>query len=321
MRKRYLAALVSLIGVVLLLSSCGSDSRDSGNGAYPPVPEDGGTIRLVYPEWSSEIASAYLFQALLQERGGYRVELQAVGAEEMWRSVAQGEADLLCGAWLPATHRDYRSTYGGAITDLGPNLEGARTGLAVPREAPGRQTDASGTGGRPLVEIGSLEELKEHAPRFGGRIAGIDPEAGIMARSRDALEAYGLASLYRLNVADEEAMLKQVARAVQNREWIVFTAWRPHWIFEIYNLRFLDDPRAVFGGEEAIHTMVRSGFIEDFPRAVKIIDRISYSLEDLERLMRWIREDESQDPYGQAVRWIEEHPERVEQWITGGETP
>jgi glycine betaine/proline transport system substrate-binding protein len=233
--------------------------------------------------------------------------------------VASGEADVLTGAWLPATHRDYYDEYGGDLEDLGPNLTGARIGLVVPTSTPGRQTGGTGKTGRDLVTIRSIEELRGTVDRFDGRIAGIESGAGVMARTRDALEAYDLARLYHLVDTDEERMLDRVAKAIYSGEWIVFTGWKPHWVFEHHSLRFLDDPKGVYGGEESIHTMVRRGFEEEMPDAYTVLKRVSYEPEDLERLMRWIHEDEEGDPYRQAVRWIEARENTVDEWVEGVE--
>jgi glycine betaine/proline transport system substrate-binding protein len=261
-----------------------------------------------------------LFQAVLQERLDYRVQLTPVPVEEMWRRVADGEADMLVGAWLPVTHRGYVETYGDRLIDLGPNLEGARVGLVVPTSTPGRQTDSTGSSGRDLVTIDSISQLASTADRFGGRIVGIESGAGVMARTRDALEVYGLERDLRLLETDESVMVDRVSKAIFRDQWIVFTGWTPHWMFERYSLRFLDDPRGVFGGEEAVHTMVREGFADEFPDAAIVADRISYAPRDLERLMRWIHEDEEGDAYGQALRWIESHQDMVDEWLQGGES-
>ena len=113
-------ALVVVLSVVI--AACGDGNgngnarrradRDGTDRSGLTATADGATepIRLVYPEWSSEIASAHLFQAVLQERLGVRVDLLPVDVEEMWRRVAEGRADVLVGAWLPGTHREYLST-------------------------------------------------------------------------------------------------------------------------------------------------------------------------------------------------------------------
>ncbi len=317
LRSTVLVTMV--LAAFLLLTHCTERGREAPDVSTAAAERTDTVVRLVYPPWSSEIASAHLFQAVIQRRLGYRVELIPVDAEEMWASVARGEADILTGAWLPETHRGYMSTYGGDVDDLGPNVEGARIGLVVPTMTPGRQTDATGRTGLPLVTISSIEELPPAADRFAGRIIGIESGAGVVARTKEALETYDLYPDFRLIESDEEIMVDRVGEAIYRGNWIVFTGWRPHWMFERYNLRFLEDPRGVYGGTEEIHTMVRRDLATDMPELYRVLDRITYSPADLERLMRWIHEDTDDDPYAQALRWIESHEDIVDSWVGGSE--
>ena len=307
----------SLLCMLAFLSSCEKAEPESTGEAEAPRSRT--VLTLVHPEWSTEIASASLFQAVLQERMGYTVHLLAVPVGEMWSRLASGEADILTGAWLPATQRDYYEEYAPDLDDLGPNLEGARIGLVVPTHTPGRQTGPSGQTSRELVSISSIEDLKNNASRFKGRIVGIESGAGIMARTRDAMEAYGLTADFFLEESDEERMVRRLSEAVYSGQWMVFTGWRPHRIFELYNLRFLDDPLGIFGQNEAIHTMVRRGFREDHPEVHAVLSRINYSPEQLERLMRWIHENREDGPYRQALRWIRVNKSLVDSWVSGNQ--
>ncbi len=311
--------LILVAGLVfILVSGCAPEEADKDAEAETRRRARSDTnLRLVYPEWSSEIASAHLIQAVLQERMGYRVQLIPVKIEEMWRQVAEGKADILTGAWLPTTHKGYYDQYREQLEDLGPNLVGARIGLVVPTVKPGRQTGDSGKTGRELVTIRSIPEMAEFVDKFNGRIIGIESGAGVVSRTREALDAYSLEAEYHIVSSDEERMLNRLSRAVQDGEWIVFTGWKPHWVFELYNLRFLDDPQNVFGEEESIHTMVRKNLKEEEPPAYNVLQRISYESTDLERLMRWIYVEEQDDAYAQAVRWIEVHSEMVDSWVKG----
>ena len=315
---RHSAVKLLYVGMVVAvaLSACAAEEpRDEPGIEARRAARAAQTIRLVYPDWSSEVAGAHLIQAVLQERLGYRVQLMQTDAEGMWRMVADGEADVLAGAWLPVTHDEYFRDYGGRLEDLGPNLHGARIGLVVPTATPGRQTEDTGRTGRDLVTIRSIDELADHADRFEGRIIGIESGAGVMARAQEALEVYGLERSFRLIESDEERMIAEVNDAIRSLRWVVFTGWTPHWSFERHNMRFLDDPQAVFGGVEAIHTMTRTGFAEDMPDAYETLRRMEWEPRQLERLMIWIHDDSTGDVYRQALRWIRTHSDLVDEWV------
>jgi glycine betaine/proline transport system substrate-binding protein len=274
------------------------------------------TVKIAYVEWSSSIASAHMVQAVVQERLGYPVELLRMEADQMWQAVAAGEADLMLSAWLPVTHKNYFDQHGEKLVDLGPNLTGARIGLVVPDVSPGRQTGPLGQRSKPYIETESIAELNAYAEQFRRRIVGIDPEAGVMKRAREAIKAYGLEG-YRLIDGSEVSMTAELSNAIRHKKWIVVTGWTPHWMFARWNLRFLDDPQNIFGGAESIHTMVRPGLKEEMPEVVAFLDRFAWTPEEASQFMIWNQADEGLYPYEKALRWMRIYPERVDQWLGG----
>ena len=272
------------------------------------------TVTLAYVEWSSSIASANLVQAVLQEELGYRVELRRMNADEMWQAVAAGEVDAMLSAWLPTTHEHYLEMYGAQLDDLGANLEGARIGLVVPDVSVGRQTGGLGKRARPYIKAESIADLAKYRDEFRGHIVGIDPAAGVMKKAREALKAYGLNN-YRLIDGSEVSMTAELSNAVRQQRWLVVTGWTPHWMFARWNLKFLEDPKNVFGGAEEIHTMVRKGLKNDMPEVYAFLDRFSWTPDDAAQYMIWNQADHGMYPYEKAQRWMRMNAERVEGWL------
>ncbi|WP_088068530.1 glycine betaine ABC transporter substrate-binding protein [Gottfriedia luciferensis] len=93
---------------------------------------NGEKINLVYVAWESEVASTNVIGKVL-EKQGYDVTLKQVEAGPMFAGVADGSADAMVAAWLPTTHKDYINEYKNKLIDLGPNLEGTKLGLVVPK--------------------------------------------------------------------------------------------------------------------------------------------------------------------------------------------
>ena len=104
---------------------------------------NGEEIKLVYVAWDTEIASTNVIGKVLEDHG-YKVTLSQVEVGPMFAGVANGSADGMVGAWLPSTHKEYYDTYKGDLEDLGPNLQGTKSGLVVPD----------------YVDIDSIEDLK-----------------------------------------------------------------------------------------------------------------------------------------------------------------
>lgn len=281
-----------------------------GTGAAHAAGEP---VRIAYVEWSSEIASAHLVQAVLQEEMGVTADIIPMEADRMWEAVAAGEADATVAAWLPDTHGHYLSEVEDRVVNLGPNLEGARIGLVVPAARVGRQTMGSGLRTKSYVTVDEIAGLGDHRERFNGKIIGIDPAAGVMKKTREAMDAYGLDG-FRLVSGSEVSMTAELSNAIRKQRWIVVTGWIPHWMFGRWNLKFLDDPKNIYGSGEHISTIVRQGLQADRPEVYAFLDNFQWNPEEMDQLMLWIEDDKGMFPYEKAERWIRYNREKVESW-------
>jgi glycine betaine/proline transport system substrate-binding protein len=232
----------------------------------------------------------------------------------MWEAVAEGKVDGIVGAWLPTTHSHYYERYKDQVVDLGPHIVGTRIGLVVPDITVGRQTAGSGQRNTPYIKAASIADLKAYADKFNRRIIGIDPEAGIMKKTREAMQEYGLNN-YELVKGSEVSMTAELANAIRKQRWIVVTGWVPHWMFARWKLRFLDDPKKIYGGKEEIRTIVRAGLKDDMPDVYQFLDKFNWKPEDLEQLMIWIQEDHGMYPGEKALRYMRFHEEQIKSWL------
>src|SRR5699024_1025302 len=166
----------------------------------------------------------------------------------------------------------------------------------------------------PESEVSSIEDLNNADVRkkIKGTITGIDPGAGITRLSKKAIEDYGLD--YDLQISSGAGMTAALDRAVKRDEWIVVTAWSPHWMFGAYDLRYLEDPKGTLGSYERIHAMARKGFYQDNPEAALFLSRMHLDIDELQAAM-YNAQDTS---YEEAVsKFIDENPELIDYWVTG----
>ncbi|UHD18627.1 glycine betaine ABC transporter substrate-binding protein [Thiocapsa bogorovii] len=261
---------------------------------------DKGDVELAYVEWSSEVASTNLVKAVLEDMG-YDVKITPVSAAAMWQAVGSGDVDGLVAAWLPTTHNHYLEQVSDKVVDLGPNLVGTRIGLVVPA----------------YVEIDSIEDLEGAAERFDGKIIGIDPGAGLMSKTETVLEDYDITDL-TLVEGTGPIMTAVLGDAIEKEEWVVVTGWTPHWMFAQYDLKYLDDPKGIYGGEEEIHTIVREGLKEDLPEVYAVLDNFSWTPDQMAELMV-MNQERRADPLKNAKLWIAEHPDVVASWMPDNE--
>ena len=282
-------------GLGLSLVAAGCSTEKSSTEDESATVGKGQEIELSYVEWDTEVASTNVIGKVLEDLG-YDVKLTPLDNAVMWQDVASGDADAMVAAWLPATHGSQFEEYGDQMVDLGPNLEGALVGLVVPE----------------YMDVDSIADLKDEAAMT---ITGIEPGAGVVAATEQALEDYGNLSEWDLETSSSGAMTVALGQAIQNEEDIVITGWSPHWMFASYDLKYLEDPENSFGESETINTMAREGLEEDMPEAYQVLDQFNWTTEEMESIMLDISEGE--DPEDAAETWIEENPDRVAEWTEG----
>ena len=289
-KSKKLIALIALLTMTLFATGCGGTTDPNGDADTASK----GTVRLLYVEWACARASTHVMADILENIMGYDVEVTSVAAGAMYEGLASGEGDAMFTAWLPITHADYVEQIGDRIEDLGPNNDSARIGLVVPA----------------YVDIDSIEELNANKDKFDGEIIGIDPGAGIMKASVNALDEYGLE--LELIEGTDATMVASLKNAIDNEEWIAVTGWTPHWKFARWDLKFLDDPQTIYGETETINTMVRLGLKEDMPEVYELCDNFHWTSEQIGSAMALAEE---MDSVAAARQWVEENQDVVNSWL------
>ncbi|WP_010648873.1 glycine betaine ABC transporter substrate-binding protein [Oceanobacillus massiliensis] len=287
--------LISGLSLALVAAGCGSDDEADSGSEDSSSSVDGQEIELAYVEWDTEVASTHVVGKVLEDLG-YDVKLTALDNAVMWEAVANGEADGMVAAWLPGTHGAQYEEYGDQLVDLGTNLEGAAIGLVVPS----------------YMDVDSIADLEGQADQT---ITGIEPGAGVVAAAEQALEDYDNLEGWEVQTSSSGAMATALGEAYENEEEIIVTGWSPHWKFQAYDLKYLEDPEGSFGEAEEIATMVREGLEEDMPEAYQVLDNFNWTPEDLEAVMLDIYE--GADPEEAAATWVEENAEKVAEWTEG----
>jgi glycine betaine/proline transport system substrate-binding protein len=270
------------------------------------------SVTIALEDWSSEIASSNVVKAVLQKKLGVKCILKRMGVSKQYESVSNGSIDAMVGSWLPGQTKYYEN-HKGRFEDMGPNLEGAKIGLVVPQVSSTWLIAQDGQHTEPYMKIDSIEEIKDHYDEFNGKIIGIESDSGMMTIMREkVIPAYGLED-FELIPGTEVSMTAELSNAIKKKKWIVVLGWTPHWKFGRWALKFLDDPKKIWGSGESIHTLVRKGLKEDMPKVYKFLDNFKWSPDNMEQLLLW--NQMGGNPYDNANRWIRSNPQIVESWL------
>ncbi|MCC9089669.1 MULTISPECIES: glycine betaine ABC transporter substrate-binding protein [Bacillus] len=146
------------------------------------------------------------------------------------------------------------------------------------------------------------------------KITGIDPGAGIMEAADNALKDYDL-SKWSVTSGSSSSMTASLKKAYDKKEPIIITGWNPHWMFSKYDLKYLKDPKGVFGEAEEIHTITRKGFAEDQPQANQLLSQFNWSEDDMGEVMLAIQEGKK--PKDAAADFVKKHKDLVSKWTKG----
>lgn len=245
--------------------------------------------------WSDSVATTNLAAAIMRSKLGVNVELVPLAAGIMWQGVARGDIDMTLSAWLPVTHEAYLTNFKDKVQIIGANYPGAKIGLIVPD----------------YVKATSLADLNTYRADFDNRIVGIDAGAGVMKKTEEAIKAYGLDM--RLQPSSGPAMAAELDRAYRANKAIAVTGWIPHWMFAKYKLRFLADPKTIYGAEEHVDSVINPGLNTKAPAVVAFLKKFSWKPEEIGAVMLAV--EGGAKPADAAEKWMNDNATRVSGWL------
>lgn len=147
-------------------------------------------------------------------------------------------------------------------------------------------------------------------------ITGIEAGAGEMVTTQKAMKAYGMdKGNWQLQTSSTAAMLSTLGKSIRYKQPIVITGWTPHWMFTKYKLKFLKDPKNIYGKTEDINTIVRKGLKKDKPEAYELLNRFHWRPEQRSSVMLKVNHGES--PRKAAGDWIKQNQAQVNSWTKG----
>lgn len=273
-----------------------------------PQPLSGQAITIgVVNDWDEGIAASFLWKVALEEQGA-DVTVEFANVDVIYSGVAIGKYDIAFDAWLPDTHERLWAEHGRQLEDLGAWLTGAELTIAVNEDAP----------------IESLTELSGAADDFGGRLFGIEEEAGLTGAAERVIDAYGLQEL-EFFTESTPAMLTMLRAAIDRGDNVVVTLWEPIWLYEALDIHNLEDPLGVLGDTDDIHSIGRPGFAEAYPKIADWVGEFTMTADDLislERVMFEGHDASTSAEYEAAVReWLDGRPGYLSGLVGGRSTP
>ena len=288
---RTMLAAVAATGLVALAGCSSSPAETLDNGDEKDV-----TVA-VFNGWPEGEAVSYLWASILEDKG-YNVELEYADVAAGFSGLSTGDYDVNMDVWLPVTHESYLESFGDDIVDIGTWNNEATNNIAVNADAP----------------VDSLDELADNADLFNSTIIGIEPGAGLTGLTEDAvIPDYGLED-WDFKTSSTATMLTELKAATDAGENVAVTLWHPHWAYDAFDIKDLEDPQGALGDPEGIHSYGSADFEEKFPQFAEWLAAFEMDTETLGTLQNaMFNSDAESSEYQEIVNtWITENQDWVD---------
>ncbi|MFI0471625.1 ABC transporter substrate-binding protein [Halomonas sp. HMF6819] len=265
-------------------------------------------VRFGVPPWpgvtvKSEVA-AQLIEAM-----GYETRQRELAVSVILEGLTRGDLDVYLGGWYPVQIDMVEPLVEqGKVEKLVSNIEGANSGLVVPRY---------------VYEAGvtSVADLERYRDRFDGEIQGIEAGTGINNAVLNAIDN-DLAGLgdWRLRESSTSAMLARAEQKMDDEEWVTFVGWEPHWMNVSFDLAYLADAddTGIAQIESTVWTIVPATLADEDPALHRFFSQFTVDIEDQNE---WVHgysfDDRPADEV--ASEWIAAHLDTVGVWLDGVE--
>ncbi|MEC5423647.1 glycine betaine ABC transporter substrate-binding protein [Virgibacillus sp. C22-A2] len=284
--KKILFTTILLLTLIVGCSQ-GEDSSANEEG-------NGKTITFGVTPWTSTVPPTEVASLILQDMG-YNVEQTQADAGSTYIGLSRGDIDVFMDAWLPV-HETYLDKYGDSIVDTAVSYPEADAGWVVPTY---------------MEDINSIADIKGKEDLFDNEMYGIEDGASVTAIIDDLIEGYEL-DIKQVN-SSEGGMIAQAMRKMENEEPVVFYGWRPHTMFNKFDIKIIEEDQGYFE-TASVHVITNSELKENAPDAYEFLSNWSIPIDDVEDMIVQI-DEEDMEPEEVAQNWIDNNQDKVDEML------
>lgn len=287
MKKTYTILGIMLIVASIFIYGCSNDNTSQAD------EEDKDKIKIGATPWTSTEFPSEVAKSILEDMG-YEVEIKEGELGVIFSALAEDDVDMFLDYWDPQ-FEEYLDKYSDSVEKVSTSYDGADRGLVVPEYMEG---------------INDVEDLKGIEDEVDNEILAIEESDPAIEAIPELIESYDL-DLEMIN-ATEPAMLTAAEDKMEKKEPVVFFGWRPHSMFEMYDVKLLtNEAEPDLNTPSTVYTVANKKLEENDTDIYKFLKNWDMSLEEVEEMIIRVENDE-EDPADLAEEWIEENPDRVE---------
>ncbi|SDC75349.1 MULTISPECIES: ABC transporter substrate-binding protein [unclassified Candidatus Frackibacter] len=300
-KKKSILLLISFALILTLGVGCSGQPENKQNSTQKKE------VTFGHVNWPGVTVKTEVAKQVL-EALGYKVNKKALTQTVLFEGMKNDEIDAFLGNWMPTMKVNFKPyNEEGVIENVTVNLEKALYQTAVPKY---------------VWEAGvkSMADLNKYADKFDHKIIGIEPGNDGNQIIQNAIENnnYNLKD-WKLVSGSTAAMLSAVGRATKTKEWIAFNGWKPHWMNVKYDIKYLDDPEGIWGGNDKVYTAARPELKKEMPNFYKFLEQFKVNAQIQSK---WILEYQKKGRPAEEVaqEWIKNNIDLVKKWVSGIKT-
>ncbi|MGJ9457934.1 glycine betaine ABC transporter substrate-binding protein [Oceanobacillus sp. CF4.6] len=292
MRKKLL--LLTALLTILILAACGGNDDETTDEATEGESADKPILTFGVTPWTSTVPPTEIASIILQDMG-YQVEQTQADAGNVYIGLSRGDLNIFMDAWLPV-HEVYLDKYSENIESVAVSYDDANAGWVVPTY---------------MEDINSIEDIKGKEDLFMNEMYSIEEGASAVGLIDEVIEDYEL-DITQVN-SSEGAMIAQAMRKMQNEDPVIFYGWRPHTMFNKFDIKLLEEDRGFFNSA-SVEVIANSNLKEEAPEAYEFLQNWSIPIDDVEEMIIQIEEEE-REPSEVAQEWIDNNQDKVNEML------
>jgi len=262
-------------------------------------------VKFGYAPWPGVTVKTEIASQILTDLGYKTSKTQVGSAVIILQSIGAGKLDVDMASWRPSENTALDPLLkAGKVTLVAANIKGAHIGVAVPDYVWSRG-------------VHSLADLHKYGSKFHHRIYGIEAGNSDNTLLKKAVNnnTYDLHG-WKVVPSSTSGMLTEVKAKTKSHQWIAFLAWAPHWMNIVYNIKYLKDPKRIFGKNSVVYTVANPGFLAKNPNVRKFLKQMVIPIKAQNK---WIYRYGYKSVKAPKVArdWIKSNPKLIKKWLEG----
>lgn len=264
-------------------------------------------IKIASVSWTGVTIKTELAVTILNSLG-YKAENIMVSVPIAYKAMDSGEVDLFLGNWMPSMKTIAEKYFEkGTVIQYAANMPGAKYTLAVPSYCY-------------TAGLQHFSDIHRFRDKLESKIYGIEAgnDGNKIIQTMIDRNMYDLKD-FNLIESSAAGMLAQVQSFVQDRKWIVFLGWAPHYMNKVIDMTYLEGSTdETFGpddGTATVYTNIRKGFDTEYPNVAVFLKNYTFPISMINDIMTLLHKNRELEPAQAGLMWLKSHPERYQSWL------